>query len=299
MCRSAVLREGVEVVHLDGADLAPLGAALRRRLAVPVTAHVSARVHALKSPSVVRALQRLDQLFVSDELVHEDLRVRGVRVATAVTPPAAMTLPEPSERALRSVVRSLRGVQPGRLVVGLPAPAAESQLRWFRDAVLPRLAASPVCLLFGVTDRRQTRRIVDIVGAPEVRVHAGRANTETIAAIGRCVDAFVTASPESHPVERLLDLAVTGAPIVAAGRDLWGVLHDERSAFVVVPGDDAAFVSTLDRLLALPAQQRHALGEGFAGFTMDRHPPESAHATYAARFRALAGRAPTTTAPPR
>jgi hypothetical protein len=49
-------------------------------------------------------------------------------------------------------------------------------------------------------------------------------------------------------------------------------------------------VHTLNQLLALPAVQRHFLGEEFARFTLSRWPWQDVASAYMERFAALVGR---------
>jgi hypothetical protein len=192
--------------------------------------------------------------------------------------------------------RLLRDIAPGRLVIGLPWTRDVDYMRWHRDAVAPLLTGNPVCLLLGAPSRRQARLVFGASGRQaEYRVHTGKLDAETIAAAARCVDAFVVAgTPRTAHMEPdlLLTMAASRAPLVAGGGVRSVVLRHEANAFVATAGDPLSLVSTLNQLLALPAVQRHYLGEQFADYTILQHTWEQAASLYAERFAVMVGRPP-------
>jgi len=294
----AITAQGAEAVHVLDARFAPVGAMLQRRHGVPVSVTVSERdVHSAAPWSLwaLRSIAGFDEGFVSDPAVAHALRQRAPRLLVSQVRPAAHELPWPELSDARRVARALRGVRPGRLVLGVPWPENRNDLRWFRDVVLPQVEARPLCLLIGVDSRREARLMLRAVGAQgDFRVLSGRLNASLLAAVSRCVDAFVvpSASREAAPdagTDLTLALAVSGAPVVADGHADTAVLAHERSGFVVDPGDERGFVTTLNRLLALPAIQRHMLGEAFARFTLADWPWHAAASVYGERFAAMSG----------
>ena len=298
---AAIARDGFEAVHVLDARFAPVGVALRRRHGVPLSVSLSQLDLASNHPWArlsARAFAGSDQAFSSDHGLAPLLRSsRAWRLPLSIVPPAATELPWPQRRDVDRVAMVLRGVRPGRLVVGVPWPENRNDFRWFRDLVRPALTTDPVCLLFGVPNRREVRSMLN--GAPganaEYRTLRGRVDASTIAAIARAVDAFAVPAPSgAHhagvAAERSLALAVGGAPIVSDVGAHEPVFAHEDNAFLSAPSDERAFVATLDRLLALPAVQRHFLGEEFARFTLQRWPWSAVADVYADRFSALVGR---------
>jgi hypothetical protein len=125
-------------------------------------------------------------------------------------------------------------------------------------------------------------------------VHTGRLDADTLAAVARCVDIFaVPSGVRGLPTEAASDFAIAlamgGVPVVTYGEQDAFVLAHEQNAFVVEP-DERAFIHTLNQVLALPAVQRHALGEDFARYTLRRWPWDAVTSIYADRFAALVGR---------
>lgn len=161
---------------------------------------------------------------------------------------------------------------------------------------MPQTAANPVWLIAGAPSRRQARLLVHVAAASsEYRIISGRFDADLIAAVARCVDAFAVPARRHNDAGHAMDestlaLAMGGVPVVTNGRENQRVLAHERSAFVVDPGDERGFISTLDQVLALPAAQRHLLGEEFARSTLAQWTWESVAETYAGRFAALVGR---------
>ncbi|HXK33421.1 MAG TPA: hypothetical protein VNM91_05335, partial [Dehalococcoidia bacterium] len=193
------------------------------------------------------------------------------------------------------VRRALRGVPAGRLAVAVPWPRDRNELRLLRDYMLPQFERHPIVLLLGAPGRNDAR----ILFGPallrhDVRVVTGRLDADLIAAAARCVDAFLvlTDTPETSTSggDLVIALAMGGVPLVMAGAEDARVLAHERSAFLLEPGDHDGLVQALNQVLALPAVQRHCLGEEFARHTLATHRPEDAAAVYAQRFAALAGR---------
>ena len=295
----AIREDGCELVHLLDPRFAVTGMMLQRQYGIPVSASVSSRDARARSPFgclVLRALNHLDHGFTSEEAVVHELRERAPRLPLSVVSPAATALPWPTGRGLASLSRALRGVRPGRLVLGLPWPENRNDLRWFRDVVVPQLQAKPLCLLLGAPSRRQARLLVGAVGMrADFRVHTGRMDGDVIASAARCVDAFVVcAAHEPLPTAAAGQLAIalaTGAvPVVTNAAEDARVLAHERNALVVGPDDERGYVDTLNRILSLPAVQRHFLGEEFARFTLATWRWSDVASAYAERFATLVGR---------
>jgi hypothetical protein len=296
---AALSRDGFEAVHLLDARLASSGALLRRRFGVPVSVTVNPGRLVGRDPIAQLArhgLRRLDQGFAADHGTVRFLRDRARRVPVVLTPAGAPGLPDPSASRLASVVRALREVQPGRLVIGLPWTADTDYLRWHRDAVAPLLTGSPLCLVLGAPSRRQARLVFGAQGLKsEYRIHTGALDAETVAAAARCVDAFIVPGTPRRPYiepDLLMALASSGAPVVAGGGVRSSLQRHESNAIVATAGDPLSLVSTLNQLLALPAIQRHYLGEQFAEETLRTHPWRDVAASYVDRFAVLVGRPP-------
>jgi hypothetical protein len=298
---AAIARDGFEAVHVLDARFAPVGAALRRRHGVPLSVslhHADLESNHPWARLSARAFAGFEQAFARDPALPQALRAsRAWRLPLSLVPPAATELAWPQRRDVDRVARALRGVRPGRLVVGVPWPGNRNDFRWFRDLVRPGLTTDPVCLLFGVPSRREVRWMLRSAagGSGEYRTLPGRVDASTIAAIARAVDAFAVPAPSGAQLagvaaERSLAMAVGGAPIVSDVGAHEPVFAHEDNAFLSEPSDDRAFVATLDRLLALPAVQRHFLGEEFARFTLHRFPWSAVADVYADRFAALVGR---------
>ncbi len=293
----AVREHDAELVHVLDARLAAIGRWIRRKQGMPATVSLtSADVQLARGwPRFNGAVRQLDHAFVSDSGVASLLREHAPGVDVSVLPPAARPLPWPRTSRMSAIARVLRGIRPGRLVVGVPWPAERRDLRWFRDAVMPLVDGGPVCLIFGAPGRRHARLLFGARGLQtDFRVHCGPLDGDTIAAVARCVDAFVVPSgvrglDGGSPTEVALALAMGGVPVVTCGEADSLVLAHERNAFVVEP-DERALVHTVSQVLALPAIQRHALGEEFARYTMHRWPVEAVGDVYGDRFAALVGR---------
>ena len=292
-------RERYEMVHLLDPRFAVVGMMIQRQCGVPVSATVTSVDAMSRTPLAalsMRALNHLDQAFVSEDAVSTLLRERAPRLPLSSVRPAARALPWPSKGAITAVTKALRGVRAGRLIVALPWPDSRNDLRWFRDVVLPQLDARPACLLIGVPSRREARLLVGQVGVrADFRVLAGRLTADVIAAVARCVDAFVvTGRSNDRPDDATSALAIAlstgGVPVVTNGMEDARVLAHERNAFLVDPGDEHGYVRTLNQVLALPAVQRHFLGEEFARFTLSRWRWSDVASVYADRFAALVGR---------
>ncbi len=296
---SAAIRDRrFEMVHLLDARFALTGMMLQRHFGVPVTASVGPDDLSAVAPwsrLSMRALTHLDEVFVSSRITAASLRLRTPSLPVSFVRSAASPLPWPPKSSVARVTRALRGIRPGRLVVAVPWPENRADLRWFRDVVVPQIDSHALCLLIGVPSRRQARLIVGLSGyQSDFRVLSGRLDIAMIAAVARCVDAFVvpTSSPRSVDVESALSIALSlgGVPVVTNGTEAAGVLAHERNAFVVDPGDERGFVHTLNQVLSLPAVQRHFLGEEFARFTLSRWPWSDVADVYAERFAAHVGR---------
>jgi glycosyltransferase involved in cell wall biosynthesis len=212
-----------------------------------------------------------------------------------MVPPVARALPWPSKKHLGAVTRVLRDIRPGRLVVGVPWPADRRDVRWFRDAIAPMLEGGPVCLIFAAPGQREARLLFGARGLKtDFRVHTGRLDGYTLAAVSRCVDAFaVPSGVHGLRTDAASDIAIAmamgGVPVVTYGEQEMRVFAHERNAFVVEP-DERALIHTLNQVLSLPAVQRHALGEDFARYTLRQWSWDRVAAIYADRFAALVGR---------
>lgn len=291
------VRDGVEALHLLDARLAPAVMPLRRRHGVPVAITISARDVTSRTAmgrAAWRAIERADQVFVSDASLAREALDRSRRLPLMVTPPVASSLAEPSQRAMASMTRLLSGIAPGRLVIALPWTADREYMRWYRDAVVPLLIGNPLTLVLGAPSRRQARLLAGAFGTrTSFRSHVGRLTADALAAAIRCADAFVLAGP-ARGIAGLDDLALSlsasRTPLVTSGAVQSRVLHHERNALTVEPGDGFGLVSTVNKLLALPPEQRHYLGADFAAYALETWRPEVAAEVYAERFCTLVGR---------
>jgi glycosyltransferase involved in cell wall biosynthesis len=296
---TAALHDGAELVHVLDVRFAPVVRRVAARFSVPITATVSSRDLTSRTPWAAlarRALPAFDAVFTNDETALSMLRDTLPALESLLVRPAASVLTEPLEKHTRRVASALRGVRPGRLVLGLLWPENRNDLRWFRDVVLPHLDAKPVCLLLGVPSAREARLLTGAGGArSEFRLLRGPLDAGLINATARCVDAFVSPASLRHGhadavTPLALALAVSGVPMVTDGQAEAAVLAHERNAFLVGRGDERDFAATLNRLLALPAIQRHFLGEEFARFTLEQWNWREVASFYAERFASLLGR---------
>jgi len=293
---SLVTREGFELVHVLDPRFAAVGAALRRHHAVAATVTLTPGVMRSRTPLARlsrRCLGAFDEAFAGEEALAPLVRLRVPRLPVSIVRPGAGELPWPSPRGVARVARALRGVSPGRLIVGVPWPRNRNDLRWYRDIVMPQLTARPLCLLFGAGSQRDARFRVGAAGAEaDFRMLGGRMSGSLIAAVARVVDVFaVPASADGAGDSDLRTaLAAGGVPVVshATARDL--VLAHQASGLTVAPGDERGFIDALDGLLGLPAIQRHFLGEDMARSLLQERSWRPAAAAYAERFAALVGR---------
>lgn len=292
-----VREHDAELVHIMDARHATIGRWMRLKTGLPATVSLtSADVRVARGwPRTAAAFGQFDLAFVTEPGVAGALRMRTPRLDVTVVPPVAQPMPWPRKDRMAAVARALKGIRPGRLVIGVPWPADRRDLRWFRDAIMPLVDGGPLCLVFGAPSRRYARLLFGARGMDtDFRVYQGRLDGDTIAAVARCVDAFVVPSgigglDGASPTDFALALAMGGVPVVTCGEADSPVLAHERNAFVV-EADERAFVHTLSQVMALPAVQRHALGEDFARYTLRQWTWDAVAEIYAERFAALVGR---------
>jgi hypothetical protein len=292
---ASAVRGGYEALHLLDARLAPAGLLLRARFGVPLTVALTAPDVPGRRPGLAaQLLRRADQAFAPDGAIAEAVRMRwpdlAVNVMRRTAPPAL----DPQPRELNRIAGMLRDVTPGRIVIAVPWPDDREQLRWLRDAVVPLLHGKPLILLLGAPGRRDARLLTGAMGLQGTyRAHTGPLDAAVLAAAARCADILVVPAAVRRVPDMdamLLAVTVSGVPVVAGAGFRSDVLEHERNAFVASAEDAMSLVVLLNSLLALPAVQRHCLGEEFAAYTQDRWSWEHAAGMYAARFAALVGR---------
>jgi hypothetical protein len=279
---AGAVRRGAELVHLLDASLLPLAPRLRR-LGVPLTATLSRPL----DESERRLVPCLDEVFIPVDAFTGQAPKRLRWPAASFVPPVAPEPRDPGD-ALRGASRALRDIEPGRLVVAALWPLDVEASRVLLDGVLPALRSAPVCLLVGAPGRREARRRIGRRPAPALRLMRAPVSLATISAVARCVDAWIAPEGEACSPDELLSMAASGAPLVVVGGA--SVLTHEREAFVAPAGEPHALAPLLDRLLALPAAQRHCLGVEFARSALHRWSPDAAAEAYATRFASLVGR---------
>jgi hypothetical protein len=278
---------GAELVHLLDPRLSLAARLLRRRYGVPVTATVAATRGRLAG-----AIHSLDAAFTGDAQTYGRLTDRFPGTPCTLVSAGVPELPEPHASTVHAVARALGGAAPQRFVVAMPWPDDGEHVRWVRDAVLPLLHGNPLCLVIGAPRSREARLIGRRLGANSMRVVPGRLTAGTVVAAARYADTFVVpGSPrEGDDDAVLLAMAATGVPVVAGGGILTTALEHERSALLADPGDPMGLASTLNKLLALPALQRHELGAGFADWVRRERSWSRAAEVYGERFAVLVGR---------
>lgn len=287
---------GVEAIHVFDARFAPFALVSRRRYGIAASASLSPRdISDRTLPAIIARLMlpRFDQVLACDAtIVARAFAPR--RMPLAVLPPLAAPLAPPSPRALATVARIVEGVTPGRLTISVLWPRDSRALRRFRDAVAPLLIGNPVVLVLGAPSRRQARLMLGAYGMRRTfRVHAGPVDADLLSAAARYSDALVLAGSPRRlrgDDDIVLALSASGVPFVASGELHASAIDHERSALSVEPGDTFGLVSTLNKLLALPAEQRHALGGDFAAYTLDRWSAPAVSEAARERFHSLVGR---------
>jgi hypothetical protein len=290
-------RDAFELVHVLDPRLAPIGAMLHRRHGVPASLTLTADVQESRRPWAALARRSLGA-FAEAFVAEDDFAgvagpgCRGVPLYTM--PVAARELPLPSPRDVARVARALHTLTPRRPIVAVPWPRTGTDFRWFRDVVMPHLSAQPVCVLFGVTSRRQLRLMLQAAGSPaDVRSIAGPLTASLIAAVARVADAFAAPAP-SRPDEVssgvTMALTVSGVPVVTNAMAFDCVAAHETSGLMIDKGDESGFIAALDNVLALPAVQRRFLGEDIARSTLRERPWQPVAEAYTERFSALVGR---------
>jgi glycosyltransferase involved in cell wall biosynthesis len=289
---SRAVGDGCEAVHLLDARLAVPALAVRRRYGVPVTATLT-NDDLVARRSRAAMLRRLDDVFVHGDAASVQAAARSMPVS--FVPPLAPAIPAPTPRRLASMARLVRDGTPGRLVVAAPWPSDPEQVRWCRDSVVPLLQGNPLWVFLGAPGRRQVRLMAGAIGMKgSFRAHIGAIDADVVAAAARCADVFVlcgdAARARASTQELLLALIASKVPLVAGGGVDCMLAEHETNAFVVAPGDASGLVSTLNRLLALPAVQRHYLGEEFADHVARRYTWDTAAEVYGERLAALVGR---------
>ena len=290
---SAVHSGGFEAVHVQDLRLAPAAFFLRGRFGIPVSSVVSEADLPRRRPSLAfRWLRRMDHVWTSGATAATIAR-RAPGTAMSVAQRVAVAV-EPAPRDLTRFASMLGDVTPGRLTIGIPWPEDRQQARWLRDAVVPLLHGRPVVLWLGAPSRREARLLTGAMGLQTThRVHIGVLSARTLAAAARCADAFIVPGAAKSAPDLdglLLTLVASGVPVVAAAGVRSDVLVHERNMFVADPQDAMSVVALLNKLLALPAVQRHYLGEEFAAYTLHRWSWDDAIEGYAERFAALVGR---------
>lgn len=294
---AAVRNDGAEVVHVQDVRFVPAALLALRTTRTPVTCDIASRDLRSRSPLLrlsVRLAERLDQGFCFDAAGVRALRRRAPRMPVVRVPPVASIPVAPSSMQTRAIVRALGGVSTGRPIVGLAWPRERSSLLKFRDFVLPRLAAKPLCVAFGVQDVRSAHRSMRLAGAQySIRIGGAPLTPGAVSAVARCADVIaVLPGPLAAPDDQVaaaVALASSGVPVVSWESDL-GVLHHEENAMIARDASAWAYVRLLDQALGLPSLQRHFLGEEFRRATIASWPVREAARVYGERFSTLTGR---------
>jgi hypothetical protein len=285
---------GCDVLHLTDVALAPFGRWFRSRSDIPVTVDVGPADLAAEGDEADRtfaAVDALDAAFVFGAAGEAALCRRTERVAVSSLPLIAAAASDPGVGPIEAVGQLLADLPPGRPVAVVAWSHDSAEFRWFAEEVLAAFSSDVLWLITGMPGGElPTGRTAH---PASIRVHHGRFDDETIAALSRYADAFVAPwrlggrAPEADALLRLA-LAASGTPVVAADSGS-GVLEHERNAFIVRARDAAGFRATLEQLFTLPAKQRHYVGEEFAEDALARWPVGAATAVYEDRFAVLAG----------
>jgi glycosyltransferase involved in cell wall biosynthesis len=276
----AVRREGIDIVHLADALLAPVGVLVKKIAGVPVTVSVHGlditypnRAYQL---AVLPALSGLDGAIANSEATAAIFRERVPKSEVRVAPLGVNRLPPASESAIRELTSMLRVTAGRPLVLTVGRLVERKGVAWFVRHVLPDLPEQVVYAVAGTGPQRDAimAAALDAGVAERLRLLGG-VSADLLAAAYARADMFVMPNvPVAGDTEGFglvaLEAAASGLPVVAAR--LEGITDALRGGYngrLVPPGDAAAYVAEITSLLGLSDHERRAIGARAARFTRE------------------------------
>jgi glycosyltransferase involved in cell wall biosynthesis len=187
----------VDAIHLADALLAPVGAAIKSVVDIPVTASVCGLdvtyPNRMYQAAVVRSLRRLDMVMPISRATDDAMRARtGDAPPSCVIPLGVNPLPPPEIEGLRDFDRTVARLKGRRVVVTVGRLIERKGVAWFTRHVLPRLPDDVSYLIVGDgPERGAIARAAAAAGVAD-RVHlSGRVSDRILAAAYARADAFV------------------------------------------------------------------------------------------------------------
>ena len=285
-------RHRVDVIHLCDGVLAPVGAALKKLSGLPVTISIHGLDvtygNAIYQAVIGQALGQMDHLIAVSEstagIVCErwpHLAPRTTIVPNGVEAPTNGDVP-PLTAPLDQRVKGKRVIfTVGRLV-------RRKGVAWFVGNVLPRLPEDICYVVAGDgTDRQHVIEAARAARQMNRLVLLGRVSDAELEALYRRADAFVMPNilvPDDVEGFGLvaLEASARGLPVVAA--DLQGIpaaINRGRNGYLVEAGNRDAWVSQLEKVLALAPADREQLARRFRAYTLENFSWSRVAAAYA------------------
>jgi glycosyltransferase involved in cell wall biosynthesis len=290
----------VDAIHLADASLAPLGVMLKRLTGLTVTASVCGLdVTYANGPYralVHRALRQLDMVMpishATEAVMHG---LAGPSLKSSVVRLGLNSIAPSPGRAVAAMHTAL-APHGERILLTSGRLIARKGVEWFTREVLPRLDADVVYAIVGAGPRREAiARAAAEAGVKERIRMLGRVDDGTLAAAYGAADVFVMPNvPVAGDFEGFglvaLEASSAGLPVIAAKLEgITEAVTDGQNGLLVPPLDAGAWISAIEQLLALPIEDRQALGQRFAACTVAEYSWERTASAYARIIGAVCG----------
>jgi glycosyltransferase involved in cell wall biosynthesis len=275
----AVRRRDIDVVHLADALLAPVGAAVKAATGVTVTASICGLDVTWPNPAyqaaVPRALRRLDLALPISHATEAAMRERTGEAPESRVVPLGVDRPAPADAdAMRRFAARARA-EDFRIVLTVGRLVERKGQAWFAANVLPLLPPDVIyCVIGEGPQRAEIERAAAAAGVGDRIRMLGRVDDDMRAAA--YASAAVFAMP-NVPVEGdlegfglvALEAAAAGLPVVASRLEgITQAIHHDRNGTLAIPCDAQSHATAISRVLAMSSDERSALGERWAAYTL-------------------------------
>ena len=296
----ALLKGGIDVIHVHDGLLSPLGFVLSRIFRKPFTVEIHGLdltyKNSLYQLVVPWAVKKADTIFCISKAAADEVIARGSSKDKIKVIPLAVndTIYDPSKR---QELRQRLALKPdAKILITVGRLVKRKGAAWFIENVLPTVVAKHPKTIYVVAGGGEEQENIEIaISKAEMQKHVrllGKIDNEYIAAVYNGADVFVMPNlVVSGDIEGfglvVLEAALCALPIVASALEgIKDAVTDGQNGILVETRDVAGFMHAIDEFLG-DSKYAVSFGTKSREYTLKHHQWDTLAERYVAAYEAI------------